>query len=168
MGATVEKCLREAGREDDILMPYVMGLKESFTSPLLGLMNGSIDALLRVGNPGKERYFITDYKTNRLDHDGVATMIDGYSREALLEEMEHHDYPLQALIYGVAVYRHLRWTSPDIDADAAIAGMAYFFVRAMVGAETPLVDGHRHGVFTWEAPPGLWSQLSDVMSRSAQ
>jgi len=168
MGATVEKCLRDAGRQDDILMPYVMGLRESFTTPLLGLMNGSIDALLRVGAPGNERYFITDYKTNRLDHDGVATMIDGYSREALLEEMEHHDYPLQALIYGVAVYRHLRWTSPDIDADAAIAGMAYFFVRAMVGLDTPIVDGHRHGVFTWEAPPGLWSQLSDVMSRSAQ
>jgi exodeoxyribonuclease V beta subunit len=168
MGATVEKCLRDAGRQDDILMPYMAGLKESFTSPLAGLMNGSIDALLRLSSSGHERYFITDYKTNRLDHDGVATMIDGYSREALLEEMEHHDYPLQALIYGVAVYRHLRWTSPDIDADAAIAGMAYFFVRAMVGTDTPSVDGHRHGVFTWEAPPGLWSQLSDVMSRRAQ
>lgn len=168
IGATVEKCLRDAGRDDDILMSYVRGLQVSFTTPLLGLMNGSIDALLRVGDPGNERYFITDYKTNRLDHDGVATMIDGYSRGALLEEMEHHDYPLQALIYGVAVYRHLRWTSPDIDADAAIAGMAYFFVRAMVGVDTPVVDGHRHGVFTWESPPGLWSQLSDVMSRSAR
>lgn len=168
MGAVVEKCLRAAGRHDDILMPYVMGLKETFTSPLLGLMNGSIDALLRVGPPGGQRYFITDYKTNRLDHDGVTTMIDGYSRAALLEEMEHHDYPLQALIYGVAVYRHLRWTTPDIDADAAIAGMAYFFVRAMVGQDTPLVEGHRHGIFSWEAPPGLWSQLSDALSRSVQ
>ena len=168
MAAVVEKCLRDAGREDDILMPYVIGVKDTFVSPLLGLMNGSIDALLRIGTPGNQRYFITDYKTNRLDHDGVATMIDGYSREALLEEMEHHDYPLQALIYGVAVYRHLRWTAPDIDADAAIAGMAYFFVRAMVGPDTPTVDGHRHGVFTWEAPPGMWSQLSDVLSRRAQ
>ena len=168
MAAVVEKCLRDAGREDDILMPYVIGVKDTFVSPLLGLMNGSIDALLRIGIPGNQRYFITDYKTNRLDHDGVATMIDGYSREALLEEMEHHDYPLQALIYGVAVYRHLRWTAPDIDADSAIVGMAYFFVRAMVGPDTPTVDGHRHGVFTWEAPPGLWSQLSDVLSRSVK
>jgi exodeoxyribonuclease V beta subunit len=170
MGAVLEKCLRDAGRDDDILMPYAIGLKETFTSPLLGVMNGSIDALLRVGNPGAERYFITDYKTNRLDHDHerVVTMIDGYSREAMCEEMEHHDYPLQALIYGVAVYRHLRWTSPGIDADSAIVGLAYFFVRAMVGVDTPWVDGHRHGVFTWEAPPGLWAQLSDVMSRRAQ
>lgn len=167
IGAVVEKCLREANRADDILMPYVVGLKETFKSPLLGLMNGSIDALLRIGDAEKQRYYITDYKTNRLDHDGVTTMIEGYQRSGLLEEMEHHDYPLQALIYGVAVYRHLRWTMPDVDADAAVVGLAYFFVRGMVGKQTPVVDGHRHGVFSWEAPPGLWSQLSDLFSRSA-
>jgi exodeoxyribonuclease V beta subunit len=115
----------------------------------------------------EQKFFITDYKTNRLDRDGVDTMINGYSRDSMLEEMEHHDYPLQALIYGVGVYRFLRWARPDIDADAAIAGFSYFFVRGMVGSETPIDGQHRHGVFSWEAPEGLWPALSDLFSRVA-
>lgn len=167
IGTVVKRSLMTAGRDDDILMNYLTGLEETFTTQLVGLMNGSIDALFRVGANDQKRFFITDYKTNRLDRDGVATRIDGYSRSSMLEEMEHHDYPLQALIYGVSVYRYLRWVRPEIDANSAIAGFAYFFVRGMVGDSTPVLDEHRHGVFTWEAPAGLWSELSDLFSRVA-
>jgi exodeoxyribonuclease V beta subunit len=167
IGTVVKKYLTEAGRPDDLLMNYLSGLEKSFNTQLVGLMNGSIDALLRVQVGEEQRFFITDYKTNRLDRDGVDTMIDGYSRDSMLEEMEHHDYPLQALIYGVGVYRFLRWARPDIDADATIAGFSYFFVRGMVGSETPIDGQHRHGVFSWEAPAGLWPALSDLFSRGA-
>lgn len=167
IGTAVKNALAAAGRHDDILTEYLSGLEKSFNTQLVGLMNGSIDALLRVQVGDEQKFFITDYKTNRLDRDGVETMIDGYSRESMKEEMEHHDYPLQALIYGVGVYRFLRWARPDVDAEASIAGFAYFFVRGMVGEETPVNDGHRHGVFTWEAPFGLWSALSDLFSRRA-
>ncbi len=167
IGTVVKKYLSEAGRPDDLLMNYLSALEKSFNTQLVGLMNGSIDALLRVQVGEEEKFFITDYKTNRLDRDGVDTMIDGYSRDSMLEEMEHHDYPLQALIYGVGVYRFLRWARPDIDADAAIAGFSYFFVRGMVGSETPIDGQHRHGVFSWEAPVGLWPALSDLFSRVA-
>lgn len=167
IGTVVKNALIAAGRTDDILMAYLNGVEETFNTQLVGLMNGSIDALLRIPVNGEDKFFITDYKTNRLDRDGVDTMIDGYSRDSMLEEMEHHDYPLQALIYGVSVYRFLRWARPNIDADAAIAGFAYFFVRGMVGEATPMSDQHRHGVFTWTAPPGLWSELSNLFSRVA-
>lgn len=167
IGTVVKQSLIAAGRHDDVLMGYLTGLEQSFSAQLVGLMNGSIDALLRVNMDGQQKYFITDYKTNRLDRDGVTTRIDGYSRSSMLEEMEHHDYPLQALIYGVSVYRYLRWVRPDLDANSAIAGFAYFFVRGMVGQDTPEMDGHRHGIFTWQAPPGMWSQLSDLFSRVA-
>lgn len=167
IGSVVKQVLIAAGRQDDVLMNYLTGVEQSFHTQLVGLMNGSIDALLRVRNNGIDQFVITDYKTNRLDRDGVNTMIDGYSRNSILEEMEHHDYPLQALIYGVGVYRFLRWARPDMDADAAIAGFTYFFVRGMVGKTTPLDGAHRHGVFSWEAPDGLWSALSDLFSRKA-
>ena len=167
VGTVVKDALISAGRANDILVDYLSGLEESFNTQLVGLMNGSIDALLRVQVGNDQKFFVTDYKTNRLDRDGVDAMIDGYSRSSMLEEMQHHDYPLQALIYGVSVYRFLRWARPDIDADAAIAGFAYFFVRGMVGEETPLSSEHRHGVFTWEAPSGLWPALSDLFSRKA-
>jgi len=167
IGTVVKNLLIKAGRHDDILINYLAGLEQTFNAQLVGLMNGSIDALLRVQVGEEQKLFITDYKTNRLDRDGVDTMIDGYSRESMLEEMEHHDYPLQALIYGVSVYRFLRWARPDMDADTTIAGFSYFFVRGMVGQETPAFGQHRHGVFSWEAPPGLWPALSDLFSRAA-
>ena len=167
IGTAVKNALIAAGRHNDILIEYLSGLEKSFNTQLVGLMNGSIDALLRVQVGEEQKFFITDYKTNRLDRDGVDTMIDGYSRDSMLEEMEHHDYPLQALIYGVGVYRFLRWARPDIDADAAISGFSYFFVRGMVGSETPIDGQHRHGVFSWEAPEGLWPALSDLFSRVA-
>lgn len=167
IGRVVKNALVASGREDDILMDYLNGVEQSFTTQLVGLMNGSIDALLRVQDGDEQKFYITDYKTNRLDRDGVDTMIDGYSRESMMEEMGHHDYPLQALIYGVSVYRFLRWARPDMDADAAIAGFAYFFVRGMVGEATPTSGTDRHGVFTWEAPRGIWSALSDLFSREA-
>lgn len=167
IGRVVKKALIEAGRTEDILMEYLNGVEQTFNTQLVGLMNGSIDALLRVHIGDEQKFFVTDYKTNRLDRDGVDTMIDGYSRDSMLEEMGHHDYPLQALIYGVSVYRFLRWARPDIDADAAIAGFAYFFVRGMVGEETPIQGEDRHGIFTWDAPAGIWSALSELFSREA-
>jgi exodeoxyribonuclease V beta subunit len=92
-------------------------------------------------------------------------MIHAYSTERMLHEMEHHHYPLQALIYGAAVYRFLRWRAPHIDADAAIAGFAYMFIRGMVGEATPIdVNGNRSGVLTWIAPKSFWNSLSDLFA----
>lgn len=152
---------------DDILAPYARGLAdESFDIPLAGLVNGSIDALLRVtASDGGTRLFVSDYKTNRLDRDGDPTLIEGYSAARMVEEMVHHHYPLQALLYGTAVHRFVRWRAPNVDADVAVGGIAYLFVRAMAGVDTPVdADGRRFGVFTWEAPKGMWSRLSDLLA----
>ena len=116
---------------------------------------------MRVDHDGQKVLWITDWKSNRLDEDGMENVIHGYVRERMCAEMEHHHYPLQALIYGAAVHRYVRSRGSDID----IAGLAYFFIRGMVGQETPADGaGHRNGVFVWEAPDGLWARLSDVMS----
>lgn len=152
--------------ETDLLSPYAKVLADSsFRIPLAGLINGSIDALLRVEDtPGSPRFFISDYKSNRLDRAGDETVISAYTQERMMEEMQHHHYPLQALIYGAAVYRYLRWRAPQLDADSAIAGFAYMFIRGMVGAETPVDEaGNTTGVLTWAAPSGLWAKLSHLL-----
>jgi exodeoxyribonuclease V beta subunit len=151
---------------DDILRPYADELaSDAFDIPLAGLINGSIDAVLRIEDADGLRLFITDYKSNRLDGEDDARLIDAYAPARLLDAMRHHHYPLQALIYGVAVHRFLRWRAPDVDSDTAIAGVAYFFLRGMV-ADPAYVDesGCPYGVFQWRAPRGLWSALSDAMS----
>ncbi|OBA81094.1 exodeoxyribonuclease V subunit beta [Mycobacterium sp. 1164966.3] len=120
---------------------------------LRGYLTGSIDAVLRL--PG-QRYLVVDYKTNHLGD----TAAD-YSRERLAEAMLHSDYPLQALLYTVVLHRFLRWRVPGDDAARHVGGVLYLFVRGMCGADTPVVDGHPCGVFSWQPPAGLVVELSD-------
>ena len=165
IGKVLVHCLERDDRFNDVLMPYARVLaSDAFAVPLYGLMNGSIDTLIRFSQDAQERLFITDWKSNRLDEDGMAYVIDGYSRESMVNAMEHHHYPLQALIYGTAVHRYLRSRAGSSKSLPVIAGMAYFFIRGMVGEPTPMENEHRHGVFTWEAPQGLWQELSDEIS----
>lgn len=162
----IARILRRHLPDDDVLAPYARALDhESFEIPLAGLINGSIDALLRVPSPdGTFRLFISDYKTNRLDREGDSRLVDAYVHDRMLAEMVHHHYPLQAIIYGTAVYRFLRWRAPQIDADTTVGGLAYLFVRGMTGPDTPVVDGRTTGVFQWTAPPGLWARLSNLLA----
>jgi exodeoxyribonuclease V beta subunit len=44
-----------------------------------------------------------------------------------------------------------------------LGGVAYLFVRGMVGPDTPLADGAPHGVFSWRVPPRLVDELSDLL-----
>jgi len=75
--------------------------------------------------------------------------------------MEQHDYPLQALLYSVALHRYLRWRMPDYRPDAHLGGIAYLFLRGMTGARAR-TDGPA-GVFEWAVPPGLVVSLSDLL-----
>ena len=47
-------------------------------------------------------------------------------------------YPLQALLYGVALHRFLRWRLPDYDPERHLGGALYLFVRGMCGPATPV------------------------------
>jgi exodeoxyribonuclease V beta subunit len=151
----------------DPLIHYAQLLSsEQFNIPLAGLINGSIDAVLRVKNAdGVEKLFITDYKSNRLDEEDDERLIDAYHPTRLVHAMEHHHYPLQAILYGVAVHRFLRWKAPAVSSDDAIGGVAYFFLRGMVNDPAFVDDqGCPYGVFQWTAPTGLWSRLSNVLA----
>jgi exodeoxyribonuclease V beta subunit len=77
--------------------------------------------------------------------------------------MADHHYPLQALLYSVALHRYLRWRLADYDPHVHLGGVAYLFVRGMVGASTPVTDGQRHGVFSWAVPADLVVELSDLL-----
>jgi exodeoxyribonuclease V beta subunit len=150
----------------NVLRPYVdMLTHESFDIPLAGLINGSIDAVLQLGTDDDPQIWITDYKSNRLDQDGDTSIISAYEHERLFGAMVHHHYPLQALIYGTAMYRYLRWRAPHLSSPSDhVKGFSYFFIRGMVGPDTPPDTG----VFTWPAPAGLWQRLSDRLAGDNQ
>ena len=152
----------------DVLRNYAISLTDaSFDIHVAGIINGSLDALLRLPGSTTEQPLlaITDYKSTKMHRDGDAAPIAGYSPQHIQEKMEETHYILQALIYGTGVYRMLRWRLPKANHDACIKGIAFGFMRGMVGPDTPVdVNGHRYGVFTWQAPAGLWSALSDLFA----
>ena len=52
--------------------------------------------------------------------------------------MAHHHYPLQALLYSVALHRYLRWRMADYHPDRHLGPIGgYLFLRGMVGPTTP-------------------------------
>jgi exodeoxyribonuclease V beta subunit len=163
--ADVGRLLRRHLAADDPLAPYAdrllgAGLGEQ---SLRGYLSGSIDVVLRVPHGAGHRYLVVDYKTNRLgDPDQPLTAAD-YSRDRLTEAMLHSDYPLQALLYVAVVHRYLRWRQPGYDPATHLGGVLYLYVRGMCGAQTPMVDGHPAGVFSWAPPTSLVTALSDLL-----
>jgi exodeoxyribonuclease V beta subunit len=132
---------------------------------LRGYLNGSIDAVLRVRDgAGAPRYLVVDYKTNWLgSFDGRPLTVGDYRPDRLAEAMMGAHYPLQALLYSVAVHRLLRWRQPGYDPETHLGGVLYLFVRGMAGAETPRVGGVPCGVFSWRPPAALVTELSDLL-----
>ena len=109
------------------------------------------------------RYLVVDYKTNRLgDPDRLVTAAD-YGRTQLVQAMLHSDYPLQALLYSVVLHRFLRWRQPGYTPEQHLGGVLYLFVRGMCGPDTPAIDGHPAGVFSWLPPAELVTELSDLL-----
>lgn len=147
---------------EDPLVPWANEVAAGvFDVELEGHLTGAIDLILRLHNP--ERYFVVDYKTNSLSEPGMPLMASNYHPDQLAEAMAHHHYPLQALLYGVALHRYLRWRLAGYDPAQHLGGAGYLFVRGMQGPETPAPDGRPHGVFAWPFPPALISDLSDLL-----
>lgn len=151
--------LREHLDADDPLASYPDLLATLEPTPLRGYLTGSIDAVLRIPGPA---YVVVDYKTNRLAQ-GDLTVLH-YARERMAQEMLRAHYPLQALLYAVALHRYLRWRQPDYDPAVHLGGVQYLFVRGMVGPETP----PGCGVFEWKPPAALVIELSDLLAGNAR
>ncbi|OBF62079.1 exodeoxyribonuclease V subunit beta [Mycobacterium sp. 852002-50816_SCH5313054-b] len=150
---------------DDALASYADRLAGRALSgqPLRGYLTGSVDAVLRVPDGAGHRYLVVDYKTNWLgDPERTLTSAD-YDRARLVEAMLHSDYPLQALLYSVVLHRFLRWRVPGYDPARHLGGVLYLFVRGMCGADTPVLNGHPSGVFSWRPPASLVAALSDLL-----
>ena len=138
----------------DPVRPYAELLADETNGiKISGWMNGSIDAVFRVPHNGAHKYLVVDYKTNRLHVPGASDPIAAYAPQKLVPSMQEHRYPLQALLYTVALHRYLRWRlGSGYDPDQHLGGVGYLFVRGMVGPLTPQVNEVCHGVFSWRPP----------------
>ncbi|MDN5933338.1 MAG: exodeoxyribonuclease V subunit beta, partial [Pseudonocardia sp.] len=152
----------------DPLLGYPDLLDALAEQPLRGYLTGSIDAVLRLPSG---RFAIVDYKTNWLGPIGPGgpepLTTAHYTPARLAEAMGAAHYPLQALLYGVALHRYLRWRLPGYTPAKHLGGVLYLFVRGMCGPATPAVDGVPCGVFGWAPPPALIVELSTLLDGGA-
>jgi exodeoxyribonuclease V beta subunit len=146
------------------LASYADALADLADTPLRGYLTGSIDLVLRVGDKGKPKYVVVDYKTNRLGGRGEPLTAWHYRRSALQHAMIEAHYPLQALLYNVALHRYLRWRQPGYDPETHLGGVLYLFLRGMSGPGITGADSFAPGVFSWIPPAGLVTGLSDLLA----
>lgn len=144
------------------LYPYPAQLLTSVSAQetLRGVLTGSIDAVFQLG----EKYLVVDYKTNRMPTAaGMELTVGDYQPRNMAQAMMASHYPLQALLYAVALHRYLDWRLPGYDPQRHLGGVGYLFVRGMNGPDTPVIDGGRCGVFTWHPSADLIINASAVL-----
>ena len=155
--AAVADLLDEYLPAGDLLAGYAEHLRELPAHRYRGFLTGSIDSVLRRPDG---RFTIVDYKTNRLRPGDLVA--EDFTAEAMAAEMIANHYPLQALLYSVALHRFLRWRIAGYDPHDYLAPAQYHFVRAMIGPDTPAGCG----VFEWAIPVELVVALSDLIAGS--
>ena len=99
-----------------------------------GFLTGSMDLVCCVSG----RWWVIDWKSNWLgerDPDGQPSACGPlhYGQAAMVSQMVHHHYPLQAHLYLVALHRYLRWRLPDYEPSSHLGGYAYLFLRGLPG-----------------------------------
>ncbi len=112
-------------------------VKNSLTE---GYINGFIDYWFCYEN----KYYILDYKSNKLGD----SILD-YHPTAMQQAMDEHQYHLQALIYTVALCKHLDITQQS-DYDQRIGGYFYLFIRGMNQQTETQEHGIVHHKINWQ------------------
>ena len=151
---------------DDPLAHYgeVLAATPAAEQTLNGFLNGSIDAVLRVGTGSDQRFVVVDYKTNMMPLlPDEQLLVQHYHAAAMTGAMISAHYPLQALLYSVALHRVLGWRLPGYLPEKHLGGVGYLFVRGMAGPLTPELGGMPAGVFTWRPPARFVLAANDIL-----
>ena len=117
-------------------------------SMLNGMLTGFADLILERD----DRFHVLDYKTNWL-----GARLNDYRGASLDAAMAEHHYPLQALLYTVALHRYLRQRMDGYTAERHLGDSRYLFVRAL-GLEPGL------GVWRHRWPTALIEALDDAFA----
>ena len=161
--AHVADLIEEHLPADDPVARYASRLRDPALSGVLrGYLTGSLDLVFRL--PG-DRYFLADYKTNKLGAPDETLTAWHYRPEVLEAEMAAAHYPLQGLLYSVALHRYLRWRLPGYDVARNLGGILYLFVRGMSVVEPARAGDQPCGVWSWRPPAPLVESLSELFDR---
>ncbi|MGP1665415.1 MAG: PD-(D/E)XK nuclease family protein, partial [Rhodanobacter sp.] len=112
-----------------------------------GMLKGFIDLVFEHDG----RYYIVDYKSNRLGNSNA-----DYTAQAMCESVLHSRYDLQYAIYTLALHRQLRARLPNYDYAQHIGGTLYLYLRG--------VDEDGHGVHLERVPFALIDAMDQLFA----
>jgi len=119
---------------------------------LNGMLTGFADLILEWNG----RFHVLDYKTNWL-----GARLPDYQGPSLDAAMAEHHYPLQALLYTVALHRYLRQRLDGYTAERQLGDSWYLFVRAL-GLQPDIQPSP--GVWRRRWPAALIEALDDAFA----
>jgi exodeoxyribonuclease V beta subunit len=90
--------------------------------PVQGMVRGFMDMVFEEDG----RYYLLDWKSNHLGY-----RLEDYRRPNLQAAMEQHLYPLQYLLYAVALNRYLSLRVKGYDYNSHFGGVIYVFLRGV-------------------------------------
>jgi exodeoxyribonuclease V beta subunit len=119
---------------------------------LNGMLTGFADLIVQWDG----RFHVLDYKTNWL-----GARLSDYASASLDAAMAEHHYPLQALLYTVALHRYLVQRMDGYTAKTNLGESWYLFVRAI-----GLTPGDATGLGVWRHrwPTALIEALDDAFA----
>lgn len=115
--------------------------------PVRGMVRGFMDMVFEQGG----RYYLLDWKSNHL-----GGRSEDYDQKAMNREMTRNLYPLQYLLYTVALDRYLSLRVVDYDYETHFGGIFYLFLRGVDARQ-----GGQYGIFRDLPPAGLVKSLSE-------
>ncbi|MBZ2188757.1 exodeoxyribonuclease V subunit beta [Alcanivorax sp. JB21] len=144
--AEMEFMLPVAGLDAVALEQAVQLLPAALPRPTLGFerVAGMLRGFIDLVFVADERYFLVDFKSNWLGPQGR-----DYHPAALDAAMAEHRYDVQAMLYALALHRHLRQTLPDYDPARHFGGIGYLFLRGMAAPDAAPGQG------VWFAQPDV-------------
>ncbi len=115
---------------------------------MAGHLNGFVDLIVMYQN----KFYVMDYKTNFLGN-----AASDYSKEAMAQEMTHHVYGLQFMLYTLALHQYLKHRVTDYDYETHFGGVKYLFVRGMDGKSSD------YGVYDYRPDIALITALEAIL-----
>ena len=113
---------------------------------LQGLLTGFMDVVFEHAG----RYYVLDYKSNKLD---------GYAPSDLAQGLLAHRYDVQFSLYLLALHRLLQARLPGYDYETHMGGAVYLFARG--------IDQPGAGVFAHRPPHAMIEELDAAFKEHA-
>ena len=117
--------------------------------PVKGMLMGFMDMVFKEGG----LYYLVDWKSNYLGNS-----LDDYGQSAMTEAMQNNLYPLQYLLYTVALNRYLSLRVKNYRYASHFGGVIYVFLRGVSREQ-----GESRGFFRDLPSEGLIEALTDIL-----